>query len=466
MPPVRLEGIGTGLPPNLIKKIIESERQPIKNIEARKKKSQSRLDLVRNLEEKLDATKKNASSLLSERGGFRDLKLDSSDSNIVSGTIDESVDAKGSVRIEVIKLPRRASVLTNSFKDKDNTEIGIGYFRFRTAEGKKTVYIDGKNNTLEKVADQINASNVGIKARVVEDRSDLKYPYRLMLSGISTGLENQVEYPELYFLGGDQDIFFERKTEAKNGIVKIEGFEMEISDNVLREVLPGVILTLRQAAPGKIVHIEVKEDVVEISNKFKKFIETMNEIFSFIQSQNKMDEKTDTSSTLGGDSLLQSIESRLRRLVQDKQMGVNGKITRLTELGVIFNREGQLDFDDKVFKKILTNDSFSLTRFLFGDGFNVGFLPSLNREMRALTNQVFGPVYLRRKNIEDKIDRMNQRIEDKERWVARKEVNLRRQFSNLESTMARLRSQSGVLQSLGGGGGLSNLLNFSGAQVS
>ena len=464
MPPVTLEGINTGLPPNLIKKIMEAERKPLKNLENRKSKSKTRLDLVENLDKNLGKIKSSAEKLIS-RGGFRDLKLESSDSNVVDGVVDEGVDAKGSVTLEVLKLPRKASVVTNSFSDKDKTEVGVGYFRFRTNKGNRTLFIDGNNNTLEKIMKKINSERIGLKATILTDKSDLKYPFRLMISGLKSGLENKVEYPNLYFLDGDQDFFFETDRQASNGRVKVEDFEMEIGDNDLKDILPGVTLTLKQAVPGKIVHIEVKEDAEQILTKFKAFIDSINGVLEFIQKQNQLDESTDTSSTLGGDSLLQSIEFRFRRLIQNRQLGIKGEVKFFSELGVSFNRSGLLDFDANKFQSVMKKSSFSVEQFLYGDGVSVGFIPGLNRELASMTDQVFGPIEVRKKALKDKIERINERVANKEKQLIRREEELRRKFANLESTMARLKSQSALLNSLGGGGGVSGLLNFSGAQV-
>lgn len=463
MPPVTLEGINTGLPPNLISKIMQAEREPLKNLEKRKEKSKTRLGLVEDLGKNLDKIKSSADKLIS-RGGFRDLKLSSSDSNIVDGVVDEGVDAKGNVSVEVLKLPIKSSVVTNGFPDKDRTEIGVGYFRFQMPQGYKTLFIDGKNNTLEKVMNKINSARMGVKATIFSDKSDLKYPFRLMISGLKAGIENKVEYPRLYFLDGDQDFFFESDKKASNGRVRVEDFEMEISENKLKDILPGVTLNLKQALPGKKVYIEVKEDTGEIVSKFKEFIDAFNDVLSFIQEQNQLDENSDTSSTLGGDSLLQSIQMRLRRLIQNRQLGIKGEAKNFSDLGVSFNRDGILELDVNKFESMMKKSSFSVEQFLYGDGVSVGLIPNLKREINAMTDQVFGPVEIRKKSLKDKIERINERVENKERQLVRKEKELRRKFSNLESNMARLKSQSALLRSLGGGG-TSDLLNFSGAQV-
>ncbi len=190
-----------------------------------------------------------------------------------------------------MELPQKAAAITNGFPDKDKTEIGVGYFRFRTPDGNKEVYIGGGNSTLQSAADAINAANVGVRASVLNDRSDADNPYRLMITGSGVGGDNRISYPTLYFLDGDQDIYFDEEKEAKNGRVKVDGIEFEVADTELPDLIPGVTLDLKQAAPGRSVNVSVKEDREVVSGKIKEFVDSMNEVLAFIQSQNTMDKK-------------------------------------------------------------------------------------------------------------------------------------------------------------------------------
>ncbi len=150
----------------------------------------------------------------------------------------------------MIELAQKAAAITNGFPDKDKTKIGVGYFQFETPDGDKEIYINGENSTLEGVAKQINASGMGVKASVINDRSDGDEPYKLMVSGDNVGSDKAIKYPTLYFLDGDQDIYFDQEKEAKNGKVKVDGFEFEIGDNKVPDIVPGVTLDLKQANPG------------------------------------------------------------------------------------------------------------------------------------------------------------------------------------------------------------------------
>lgn len=450
MPSISFGGINTGLPPNLVDQLVEAEKIPIKNIEQKKTKEQNRLTLVNELEEKLRKIEGSIATLASTRG-FTDIKLVSGDPNIVQGVVDPEASVNGSWNVEIIELAQKAAAITNGFPDKDKTEVGVGYFEFDTPDGHKEVYLGSENNTLQDAANAINAANVGVRATVINDRSDPDNPFRLMITGNNVGGDNRIQYPTLYFLDGDQDIYFDEERDAKNGRVKIDGIEFEIAENELKDLIPGVTLDLKQAAPGRTVNVSVKEDQEVVSGKIKEFVDATNAVFSFIQSQNSLNEHSDTSSTLGGDGLLRSVENRLRRLIQSSQFGLGG-IQRLGQLGIEFSRNGTLNFNEDKFNSTLAKSPGDVQRFFAGDGFATGFIPSLKRELNAVLDSAFGPIAIRRKALQDKIGRMDDQIANKERQVQRREETLRRQFSKLEETMSRLKSQGNALGAMGGGG--------------
>jgi flagellar hook-associated protein 2 len=447
-------GIASGLPPNLVDQLIEAEKIPIKTLEKKKGKEENRLKLVSELETKLNGVVGSIGGLASVRG-FSDIKLNSGDPNVITGTVDPNAAVNGNWNVEVVELAQKAAALTNGFPDKDKSQIGVGYFKFETPNGSKEVYINGNNNTLEGAAKAINAAGIGVKAMVINDRSDKDAPYRLMISGDSVGGDNAISYPTLYFLDGDQDLYFDKENEAKNGKVKVDGFEFEVGDNKVTDVIPGVTLDLKQANPGRTVNITVKEDREVVAGKVKTFVDGMNEVLKFIQQQNALSKDTDTSSTLGGDSLLRSIESRMRSLIQNPQYGVKGSINRLNQIGIAFNRSGVLEYDEKKFNDTLAKDPGAVQRFLAGDGFSVGFIPSVKREISTVLNSAFGPVAIRKRALQDKIGQMNDSIANKERQLSRKEEQLRNKFAKLEETMSKLKGQMGQVAAagLGGGGG-------------
>lgn len=456
MPAIRMTGMASGLPPNIVETILEAEKIPIKTQEASRDKVQARLKLVQDLEAKITDIDKSLGELVNTRG-FLNNKLQSGDPNVVTGSTDPENPVTGAWNVEVVQLPQKASAITNGFPDRDTTEIGVGYIKFETPDGPKEVYISGQNTTLDGVAKAINSSGLNVRAAVITDHSDKANPFRLMISGIATGDEKQVSFPTVYLLDGDQDLYFDKTKEAQNGKVKIDGFEFEVSENTIRDLIPGVTLELKQAAPGREITINVKEDYEVIVGKVDEFVKAANGVLTFIQQQNALNEKSDTSKTLGGDSLLRSIETRIRNLAQNQMLGINGPIRRLSDIGISFQRNGTLQLDKKKLDSVLSRTAKDVGHFLAGDGFTVGFIPTLKREIASFTNQAFGPLANRKKGLQGKIDNINKSIENKERALTKKEESLRRQFANLEEKMSKLQQQGAAVGAMGGGGAMPKL---------
>lgn len=456
MAAIRFSGMASGLPPNIVDQIMDAERIPVKTMEMSKAKEDDKLKLVTDLETKVNEITKNIGELVSIRG-FTNTKLTSGEPNIIDGTADPAQAVTGQWNIEVLQLAQKPGAVSNGFPDKDKTQIGTGYLRFETPEGRKDVYINSGNSTLDGVAKAINAAGVGLRAVVINDRSDQENSFKIQVTGLQTGTDNRVDFPTVYMLDGDQDITFEQSRPAQNAKIKLDGFEMEVPDNLVTDLIPGVTLDLKQAAPGRSVRINVKEDTEAIAGKVKSFVDAYNGALGFIQSQHRLQKQNDGRQRLGplgGDGLVRSIESTLRSIVTQPQPGLSAEITRLADLGIQFNRNGTLDFNQEKFNKILQAKPQEVAAFMRGDGVKTGFIPTLKTKIGDMVNSTMGPIGNRKRGIQQKIDAIDKRIENKERQLTRREETLRRQFSDLESKMSKLQSQGaavgGLASAIGG----------------
>lgn len=450
MPAIRITGMASGLPPDIVDQLVAAERIPVKQLADKKAKQDDMLKLVTDLESKIGDITKNVSELVGTRG-FSDAKFVSGDTNIIDGQVDPNAASTGEYSIEVTQLAQKPGAVTNGFPDKDKTQMGTGYIKFETPEGSKDVYIKGDSSTLDGVANQINAANMGLRATVLEDRRDRENPFKLMVTGLATGEDNQVSFPTVYMLDGDQDMYFDQKKASQNAKLKLDGFELELADNVVKDLIPGVTLDLKQTAPGREVRVHVKENLEVISGKIKAFVDAYNGALGFIQNQHKLQKGANGKESLGplgGDSLLRTIEGSLRRIIQTPQMGIGGSVTTLNQLGIEFSRAGTLNFSQDKFNKTLSADPKAVAAFLRGDGFNVGFVPTLKREIGYLLNGQFGAISNRKRGIEDKVKSMNDQIERKEKQVEKKEEYLRQKFADLESKMSKINSQGSAMSAM------------------
>jgi flagellar hook-associated protein 2 len=453
MPGIRITGMASGLPPNIVDQLMDAERIPVKQMEVKKSNEEEKYKLIEDFETKINEIPKSIGELVGIKG-FTNMKLNSGDPNIINGVADPNEAITGSWTVEVEQLATKPGAVSCGFPDPDKSQLGVGYLKFSTADGDKEVYINGKNNTLKGVAAAINNASVGMRATVVNDRKDKENPYRLLVTGLASGDDKQVSFPTVYMLDGDQDLTFEEQRPAQNAKVKVDGFEIEVGDNQLKDAIPGVTLDLKQAALGRPISISVKEDSEMISGKIKAFVDAYNGVLNFIQGQQKLQKSKDGREHLGpmgGDGMLRTVENDFRRLIMNPQMGTQGSIKQMNQLGVEFNRNGSLTLTQDKFNKALATDPASVASFLHGDGLATGFIPSVQREVTNLMNGAFGPVSMRKHSLTDKIKQLDERIDNKNRQLEKKEDQLRTKFADLEAQMSKLNQQGSAVAGIGGG---------------
>lgn len=451
----RVTGMASGLPPNIVEQIIEAERIPVKQMENKKNQDEDKLKQLSDLSDKVTKIPKAVDELVGIKG-FKNNIFKSGDENVISGIVDPDKVLPGSWQVEVLQLAKKAGVKSNGFADKDKTLLGAGYLKFETLQGEKDVYVARNESTLEGMANAINRAQIGLSAQVVEFGPNPNEKYQLMITGLQTGRENDIEFPRVYLLDGDEDFEFTQSIKGQNAKIRLDGFAVEVPDNVAKDIIPGVNLELKQPNPDRPIVVTVREDYEVISGKIKEFVDSYNESLAWIQNQAKMSKDKSGRERLGpfgGDSLIRSVENRLRQAILTPQVDTGSKIQRINELGIEFNRSGTLNFNQEKFNKALTTTPHEVVKFLRGNLFSTGFIPQIKNAVTSLINPANGPLGTRKKGIQDRIKQIDERIERKEAQLVKKEESLRRKFSDLETKMSKLQSQGAAIGGMGSGGG-------------
>jgi flagellar hook-associated protein 2 len=337
--------------------------------------------------------------------------------------------------------------------------VGVGYIQYKLPTGEtKDIYVDSDNSNLSAIAKLINKnSDMGVSANVINDGSGSDTPWRLVLSLNATGDEKAAEFPYFYFVDGDEDFQLEFQREAHDAKVKLDGFEIEAPENKLKELIPGLTIDLKKAKPGEEFTIKISEDVEAVGAKVGDLVGKLNAVLKFIKEQNSIDEKTDTSRTLGGDIMLQSLQSRIHAAVF-KDVNTESGYHRVAELGMSFNRDGLIEFDQKKFQAAISGNynmaSQILTGYIDEEGQkSEGFMDNLNTTVNNSLRMPDGLIQSRKKTLQGSIEQIDRRIAQKQKYLEEKEKNLKDKFSRLEGTISKIKTQGAGVASLGGGGG-------------
>ncbi len=442
--------INSGLPKDIVQQIIEAEKIPIKQMEERKGKISDKKALVGQLMALVESMRgevlknKNARSL-------RELSINTGENPNIAVNADKNIAEPGKYQLEVTQLAQKSSAISNGVEDKDKTYVGVGYIRAVMPNGEeKEIYVDEKSASLTGIAKLINAdSDLGMRASVVNDGKGEDEPWRLMISMAETGDDNKAEFPYLYLVDGEVDLYFDQERPAQDAKVKLDGFEIEVPSNKITELIPGVTIDLKKAKIGEEINIEIKEDVQKIGGKINDLIENINKVLTFIKEQNTLDEKTDTSRTLGGDSSLMTLESRLRSAVFHTVATHAGPL-RMGDLGVTFQRDGKLKLDQAKFEAMLAKDYKAVSQTLTGvyspSGGKVnGFIDVLDETAKGLLSNPSGVLSSRKNGLQSSINQIDRQIANRQRMITQKEEILKAKFARLEETISRIKGQGAGL---------------------
>ncbi len=445
--------INSGLPKDIVQQIVEAEKIPVRQMEDRKAKFEDKKALMGQL---ISLVENMRGEILKNKGtrSLRELAINTGDNKDIAVTADKNVAEPANYNLEVLQLAQKSSALSNGVEDKDKTYLGVGYIKVNLANGDtKEIYVDQENANLTGIAKLINGDpSLGMRANVVNDGKGGDEPWKIVISMSDTGEGNMAEFPYLYLVDGEVDLYFEGEHKAQNAKIKLDGFEVEVPSNRVTDLIPGVTIDLKKAKPGREINLEIKEDIQKIGGKISSLIDNINNVLKFIKEQNSLTEKSDTSRTLGGDLTLTTIESKIRSAIF-KSVPTDAGAKRLGDIGITFQRDGLLKFEQEKFESELAKDYKSVSQLISGNfspefGKINGFLDTLEDTAKTLLNPPGGALSSRKQGIQSQINQIDRQINNRQRIIAQKEEVLKAKFARLEETISKIRGQGSGLAGL------------------
>ena len=181
-------GLGGGFD-KMVDQLVEAEKLPIQAAKKRRERIVAEKKEVERLQGLLSELDTSLSGLKSE-SSFYKLKVESSHPDIMEGTV-EGFTIPGSYEFEVRGIAKNEKELAYGFPDKDDTPVGFGFMLIEREDQEPAEVIIEPNSTLNDVARQINDTELGVKAMVV----NTKYQpdsYRLLIVSEESGKEAKI----------------------------------------------------------------------------------------------------------------------------------------------------------------------------------------------------------------------------------------------------------------------------------
>jgi flagellar hook-associated protein 2 len=374
------------------------------------------------------------------------VKLDSSHPDIIDGSVTPGA-LLGTYELEVRSLARTEKELAYGFPDMDQTPVGFGFLTIELEEGGSPIEVVVEPyTTLDKLAMQINDSNAGVKAMVINTKYEPD-PYRLLIISEKSGKEAK------FTVDSDTTFLeFKEQVTGRNLDVLFEDVPVTDDDNVLDELISQVSLQVRRAEPGTRVQVNIVHDLDATVEGIKTFVDNYNKIAEYINGQFVQDPQTGSYGSLSGEQSLKMIMRQLQQALQSFPKE-RQKFNTIAEIGITTDpKGGQLQFDETKVRAALTEDYDSVAKLFIRSEGSTGVAERLAESLKTLRDPGAGVLRSRVRGLDQMIKNQDKDIERRERQLQQKEETIRRQFSSLENNLADLSAQGNFLKQRFGGG--------------
>jgi len=339
-------GFGSGIDTQqLVKDLAAASREPkVERVTTLAKQNNAKISALAQAKSDLDGFADSLGQMVSD-GTLRSTPT-VSDESILGATARAGMTADSfSATVEVTQLARAQTVYSAIVADKA-AAIGQGTMTLTVGGVAKTITIGATNNSLDGLANAINASGAGVTASIVADDGG----YRMIVKG-PTGEANaftlETATPALtsfaYGTGGGMTL----GQSAANANFTIDGVAFSRTSNIVDDVVPGMSLTLKKAAPGQPVDIGASRPLDLIKQTVGDFVSVYNQLKNSLKT---------ASGQAGATTGLRELERELQALV-GKVLTSHGSINKLTDIGISTTRDGLLSLDSAKLEKALATDA-------------------------------------------------------------------------------------------------------------
>lgn len=421
-------GFGSGLDvKQLVTDLANASREPkIARMAELTQANQTRISALAQARADLDGFADSLSQMIDD-GTLRSTPTVSDDS-VLGATSRVGLSADSFAATVVVNQLARAQTNYSAVVADKTAAIGLGTMTLTVGGVAKTITIDATNNSLDGLANAINASGAGVTASIIADEGG----HRLILKG-PTG------EPGAFTLTADAgadpglaafatDSGMTEGQSAANAEFTIDGIAFSRATNIVDDVVPGMSLTLKKAAPGQPVDIGANRPLDMIKQTVGDFVAVYNQLKKSLVA---------ASSLSGPTTGLRELERELGGLIH-KVVSSHGSINQLSDIGVSITKEGLLSVDNAKLDKALETDAGAVEAL---------FNPRRDATHNTLTDP---GIAFALDAIRDKAVGVNGAIDRVSKSLNAKQENLAEQLEKIEERedayKARLEKQYGALE--------------------
>jgi flagellar hook-associated protein 2 len=359
------------------------------------------------------------------------------DSSIATATVDSTAAiSAGTYQLNVISPGSSTTTLSSAtlptVSDPTATSISTSS-SFTLTVGSTTTTITPASNTLNSLAQAINASNAGVTATIINIGGPSAPDYRLSLQASTLG-NTAVQLND-----GSSNPLLTTLNLGTSAQYQVNGQpSTPISSNTSTvTIAPGVTVNLLSAGATTVT---IGQDPSAAENAISSFVSAYNAAATELATNHG-----NTGGALTGQGVVLSLQRGLQSLIH--YSGGSGQVQSLADLGISINSTGQLSFDPTKFASVAAASPQDLSTFL-GTSTTTGFLATATNTLNGVDDVASGTIQASINALQQQVTADNNKISDDQNSILTMQNNLTEQMSQADAAIASLQSQASFFSQL------------------
>lgn len=431
-------GVGSGIDVSqLVNDLAEASRAPkIDRINQRQSTVKAQISALAQARSDLESFTDTLGKVVTE-GSLKSQPTVSNDAVLGAASNDQAQSGAITADIEITQLARAQTLVSGNFTDA-TAAVGQGDLTINIGGTDHVITIGASNDSLNGVAAAINAAGIGINATVQSEGGS----FRLVLKGPS-GAANAFTLSGLAaFDYPSTTSGMTRAQTAQDALLKVDGVPYQRATNSVSDIITGLTLTLKKAAPGETVSLTASRPTDAIKSTMSDFVSVFNDMKSNIAK---------ARSTTNSRTLFE-LERKLNAVLSQPLTSTSVGPRSMADLGVTTNRDGSVTLDTKKLDAVLK---------AYPDAVEAIFAPVRDATRTEVTDPGIGGAMAALKTSETasggglaalklRLEREQKDIDDDRARVDAREAaykaRLQRNLGSMDSRVAGIRATQSYLQ--------------------
>lgn len=435
--PINSLGVGSGLElGNLVDGLVAVERQASEApLNRRQAKAELNFSAIGSLRSSVDGLIAALSSLENSGVGR---SVSSSFPEAVTATASDTAEF-GSYLINVSQVAVAQSLATDSGNQFADADASLGEGTLTVTVGDTTVEIElsAEGDSLNYVREQINASDLGIQAAIVQDGD----AYNLLLTSGQTGTDGAMSLT----VDGTVDTRLasanmEQTTAAQDAAFTVNGLSLTSSSNTVEGVLPEITLDLLADTGGQSVVLEITSDSDGLGSSLAAFVTAYNALATNMTALGGASPDGSSAGPLVGDASLRALQRQIGSIFSTGfETGVeDNPFSTLVSIGIKTNQAGKAVLDPAALSAALAENQAGVEALV------AAVVENFGEKIESFGGST-GILAFRGDQLGAELRRIAEQREDLDRRMSEVEARLVAKFSALDSLVAQFNNTSSFL---------------------